>query len=1148
MPIIVGDKHIANFFTGQFLNEKPDIEYFKKQAKTHKFDEQKYLDALDKVHVYSEKQIKNIITFLVQLTETIGNIGLKNLKIIENLKALEIEKNKLKESEEKIREFSQAVEQSPATIVITNLNGEIEYANPKFTQITGYTLKEALGENPRILKSGETSGQEYTKLWETISSGKVWRGVFHNKKKNGEYYWESASISAIKNKDGEISRYLAVKEDITKQKKIEQELITAKEKAEESEAKFKKLSNLTFEGIVLHQNGIAIDINLSFAQMFGYTREEVVGKNVIKLIVKEEYHNIISQKFIKNYALPYEIVGIKKDGTELPIEVEARDIESDNKTIRVAAVRVISERKKFEKELQKQNKELTIAKEKAEESEHRHRLLADNAKDVIWTMNLEGKFTYVSPSVEKLRGYTPTEVMNQSLKEVLTLESLEIATKLLGEAIESLKLGIPFIETHLEFEQPCKDGSTIWTEATISIIYNDEGEFVSILGITRDITERKLAEEELRLHSEMMKNMVEGVYLIGLDDVLIKYANPEFEKMFGYKKGEMIGKHASIVNAPTDKDPTETAKEIMKTIDDTGEWHGEIKNIKKDGTSFWCSANVSTFKHSKFGEVLIAVHADITQRKQAEIEMITAKEKAEESEEKYRKLVNLVQGGIWVIDKHNATSFVNPSMARMLGYPADEMHGKSLFDFMDETGIKIANKNLERRQAGIQEQHDFEFICKNGERMIASLETAPIMDKSGNYDGAIAAVMNITERKLAEVALNQAKEKAEESDRLKSAFLANMSHEIRTPMNGILGFTDLLKEPGLSGKEQKKFISIIEKSGTRMLNTINDIVDISKIESGLVEVSFSDVNLNSLLDELFEFFIPEAENKNIQFSITSRLPEQNALIKSDKVKLNAILTNLIKNAIKYTDSGKIEFGVSTSSTSKNKAVSELVQGRSDILKFYVKDTGIGIPVERQKAIFDRFVQADIEDKKAYQGSGLGLAISKAYVEMLGGEIFVESKGGVGTQFYFTLPFDAGDNKTGDKKMEGSTIPQAMKEGLKILIVEDDEDVISYLRIVLERYQKEMLISNTGMDAVEKCREHPDIDIILMDIKMPGIDGYETTRQIRAFNMEVIIIAQTAYALEGDKKKAIASGCNDYISKPIRANALKQMIVKYQIRK
>ena len=1013
MPIIVGDKHIANFFTGQFLNEEPDIEYFKKQAKTYKFDEQKYLDALNKVPVYSEEQIKNTVAFLVQLTETIGNIGLKNLKIIENSKDIEIEKNKLKESEEKYRSLVEGSLQG--VVVALNDPIRIAYASSPMETISGYSPEEIESFGPK----------ELTEL--------------------------------------------------------------------------------------IHK-----DDRESFFKGFA---DRIAGKYV---------------EPNKNYRLNH------KDGRVRWIELYNTLIQYNNEPATQTIFIDITERKQAEEELRL------------------NRILLRNVLDIvpvfICAKNLDGKFILVNKKLTDFYGSTVEAMTNVSHADLC--EDKNELGAMLADDREVIESGKPKFISEETMENP--DGSITVLE-TYKIPFTAHSQQAVLIAIN-DITERKQAEEELRLHSEMMKNMVEGVYLVGLDDVLIKYANPEFEKMFGYKKGEMIGKHASIVNAPTDKDPTETAKEIMKTIDDTGEWHGEIKNIKKDGTSFWCSANVSTFKHSKFGEVLIAVHADITQRKQAEIEMITAKEKAEESEEKYRKLVNLVQGGIWVIDKHNATSFVNPSMARMLGYPADEMHGKSLFDFMDETGIKIANKNLERRQAGIQEQHDFEFICKNGERMIASLETAPIMDKSGNYDGAIAAVMNITERKLAEVALNQAKEKAEESDRLKSAFLANMSHEIRTPMNGILGFTDLLKEQGLSGKEQQKFISIIEKSGERMLNTINDIVDISKIESGLVEVAFSGVNLNSLLDELFEFFLPEAENKNIQFSITKRLPEKNAIMKSDKVKLNAILTNLIKNAIKYTNSGKIEFGVSISSASsltdlsnstsslseQSESISKLKADNEPVeVEVYVKDTGIGIPVERQKAIFDRFVQADIEDKKAYQGSGLGLTISKAYVEMLGGEIFVESDEGVGTQFYFTLPFDASGNKTKDKKMGGSTIQQVMKKDLKILIVEDDEDIISYLRILLEGYQKEILISNTGMDAVEKCREHPDIDIIFMDIKMPGIDGYETTRQIRAFNKDVIIIAQTAYALEGDKKKALAAGCNDYISKPIKVDALKQMIVKYQ---
>jgi PAS domain S-box-containing protein len=519
----------------------------------------------------------------------------------------------------------------------------------------------------------------------------------------------------------------------------------------------------------------------------------------------------------------------------------------------------------------------------------------------------------------------------------------------------------------------------------------------------------------------------------------------------------------------------------------------------------------------------IGIVQDITDRKNAEEALI-------ESEEKYRKLVNLVQGGIWVIDKHNTTSFVNSSMARMLGYPADEMHGKSLFDFMDETGIKIANENIERRQAGIQEQHDFEFICKNGDRMIASLQTAPIMDKSGNYDGAIAAVMNITERKLAETELVKAKEKAEESDRLKSAFLTNMSHEIRTPMNGILGFAGLLKEPNLTGEEQQNYIRIIEKSGARMLNIINDIVSISKIEAGLMEVNIQESNINEQIEYIYTFFKPEIEAKGIQFSFKNSLPSKEAILKTDRENVYAILTNLVKNAIKYSEKGTIEFGYN-------------LKGR--YLEFFVRDTGIGIPKDRQKAIFERFIQADIEDKMARQGAGLGLSISKAYVEMLGGKIWVESEEGIGSTFYFTLPYTSEKMKEKNAKNEDLTPAEVNPiNKLKILIAEDDEVSEELISIAVQKFGKEIISVRTGKEAVEACLNNPDIDLVLMDILMPEMDGHEATSQIRKFNKDVIIIAQTAYAIEGDKEKALKAGCNDYISKPINKHKLLALIQKY----
>ena len=244
-----------------------------------------------------------------------------------------------------------------------------------------------------------------------------------------------------------------------------------------------------------------------------------------------------------------------------------------------------------------------------------------------------------------------------------------------------------------------------------------------------------------------------------------------------------------------------------------------------------------------------------------------------------------------------------------------------------------------------------------------------------------------------EVELRNAKEKAEESDRLKSAFLANMSHEIRTPMNGILGFADLLKKPDLSGENQRKYISIIEKSGKRMLNIINDIVDISKIEAGLMEFNMKETNVNEQIEYTYTFFKPESEAKGIKLSLKNSLPAAEATIKTDREKLYAILTNLVKNAIKYTKEGAIEFGYNLK---KDKEAAEL--------EFYVKDTGIGIMKDRQDAVFERFIQADIYDKMAHQGGGLGLAITKSYVEMLGGKIWIESEEGKGSTFYFTLPY------------------------------------------------------------------------------------------------------------------------------------------------
>jgi hypothetical protein len=349
-------------------------------------------------------------------------------------------------------------------------------------------------------------------------------------------------------------------------------------------------------------------------------------------------------------------------------------------------------------------------------------------------------------------------------------------------------------------------------------------------------------------------------------------------------------------------------------------------------------------------------------------------------------------------------------------------------------------------------------------------------------------------------------------------------------MNGILGFAELLKEPDLTIDEQQDYIQTIQISGARMLNTINSIVDISKIESGLISVDIKETNLNEKIEFTSKFFKPEVETKGLQFFFNKGLPTKEANIYTDNEKVYAILTNLIRNAIKFTYDGSIEFGY---------------EKKGEYLEFFVKDTGIGIPKKQQQLVFERFRQGSESHNRGYEGTGLGLSICKSYVEMLGGRIWVESEEGLGSKFYFAIPFNPvlEETSTLENVVEVEDKDVQVRK-LKILIVEDDEISYSLLTRVVKKISKEVLHAVTGIEAVEACRNNPDFDLVLMDIRMPRMNGLEATQKIRQFNKDVIIIAQTAYGFSSDCEKALEAGCNDYISKPIHKTLLNELIKKH----
>ena len=381
----------------------------------------------------------------------------------------------------------------------------------------------------------------------------------------------------------------------------------------------------------------------------------------------------------------------------------------------------------------------------------------------------------------------------------------------------------------------------------------------------------------------------------------------------------------------------------------------------------------------------------------------------------------------------------------------------------------------------------------------------------------------------AEKLLQLAKAKAEESDKMKSVFLSNMSHEIRTPMNAIVGFADMLHEVGLKREEKDKFLDAITRSGDSLLILINDIIDFSKIEAGQLKLISSPCNVNELLDELQIDFIGELERRNkskISLHTQKEFFDSDFIIHTDAMRLRQVLKNLVGNAIKFTDEGFIEIGYRT---------------KAGNLLFYVRDSGVGISKEDQAVIFERFGQAESQHPGDFSGTGLGLTISKNIIGLLGGDIWVESIPGEGSTFWFTLPLIRMPSRLKESKVPKSVVPTVNLAGKSILVVEDADTNYFYISTLLEKLNAKVVRAITGLKAVEICADNPEINLVLMDVELPVMNGYEATKKIKQSRPDLPIIAQTAYAMAGERERSEEAGCDDYLAKPVRKDDLLEAI-------
>ena len=743
------------------------------------------------------------------------------------------------------------------------------------------------------------------------------------------------------------------------------------------------------------------------------------------------------------------------------------------------------------------------AEKDLKQSEERFRVLfEENSAIMIILDPSTGVITDANQAAADFYGWPVAVLKQMNIKQINTFSPEQITHEL--DKWDSLS------QRHFSFPHRLADGSVRDVEIFAKKI-EIQGKEV-IYDIVHDITERKQQEEALRRSEKQFRSMFEGhsavKLLVDPDTGKIIDANSSAADFYGWSVEELRNMRILQINTLT----PEEVKAEMERARLIGKTQFSFRHRKKDGSI----RDVEVFSNPIEFEgksILYSIVHDVTERKLAEAKVLEIKERFEAT-------IDAAEIGTWEWNVETGEAILNNRWFEIVGYTPEELAPVSIQTWADlahPDDFKESMAIVEKHFNGDSEHYECECRMKHKDgHWVWILDRGKLLTRTpdGKPLRMLGTHTDITERKLA----------AEESDRLKIAFMANMSHEIRTPMNGILGFSELLKDPQLSGEEQEEYIELIHQSGQRMLNLINDLMDISKIDAKEVKLQKTETSVNQLVRDVEAFFKLEANKKGLHLSCTAGLSDEESIIETDSIKLNQVLTNLIQNAFKFTSKGGIDFGY----TRKEKC-----------LEFYVIDSGIGIPAGKKEKIFERFHQADNSLTRNHEGAGLGLSISKALVEMMGGKIRVESVDGAGSTFCFTLPYSPVHIP--------ESVPSSSKEmndeapSLTILIAEDDDLSTILLKRSLKGENINILCAENGWEAVELVEHHPEINLVLMDIKMPVMNGYEATRLIKLHRPDLSVIAQSAFTSKEERDKAYEAGCDNFITKPISKSELLEMM-------
>ncbi|MEO2203818.1 PAS domain S-box protein [Paenibacillus pabuli] len=896
----------------------------------------------------------------------------------------------------------------------------------------------------------------------------------------------------------------------------------------ESRSLFEQLYKYAPIGIAVasHVNGRWLQLNPAFCEMLGFSEHELIDSPFAHIIHDADQEiekfqakfwdmsNGVSQMYETEVRLK------RKDGTLLWSTIRAcivRDEVNNDPLYLLVQAADITRQKESEQHLLEQRKQL-------EESTRIARMLTESSLDLIAIHHAdqERTFKYVSPASLGMLGYKPEEIVGQSGLFCIHPNDIPLVEAYVAGQIQGLA------PDRISYRLQHKNGSVVWADTITHYIYDQQGNLQEMIAVTRDITASKKQEQSLQEYQSLFDCNPLGVASLDLEGNLLK-ANVGQEQLTGHSKEELLSQSFDHLIDPVDL--AKTRYHFEESVKGEAQSY-EIGLIHQDGRRIETRViNVPIILEDRVVGVY-GITSDITESKRyvEEIENLSYERAL---------ILNAMSEGVIGLDQNGKLIFANPAAAEMMGFCPTEMKGVHF----EQIILQMQNEAIPYpvhetpivkavREGRSLPRSESIFWRQDGSSFLAEFQLKPIMDQ-GNTRGGVLVIRDMTSVND----IIRAKEAAEQADRAKSEFLAIMSHELRTPLNGIMGMANLLKETELDA-EQSGFAEIIIDSGESLLHILNEILDFSKIEAGKMDLSRDAVDIQEILANVVELFALKAAEKNIElyWEMSDRIPER---VRGDETRIRQILINLVGNAVKFTEKGSIQIRVDANAAEDG-------DPNKLQLSFVVKDTGIGIPMEKQHQLFQSFSQLDPAINRKYGGTGLGLAISKKLVELMDGAIGVHSEISKGAEFHFTLLLEKWQDESGDGMEAADDTwsdddPSLLAANIRILIAEDQPVNSHLMEELLRKLGGVCDIVENGEEAV-RALERESYDIVFMDIKMPIMDGIEATCKIRQSHPEIPVIAAiTAFAGASDREACLECGMQDFISKPFSSSEITRVL-------